>query len=171
MSTTIEAAPEALNSVVSSLVGQVGQEVKARAYRTANELQNQANHVLRGERSGRRYKKPGTYRRQRDPVSGKMRNGVYYTASAPGEPPANRTGAFRGSWHRKVYAQDLDGHNFNVRGVTESDLKVGTKRKYLLGDLLEDGTPTMKPRPYKQRVIDRAMPKVLRIYHEPYLRG
>ena len=165
--TTISAAPQVLSSVVSDLVGEAGREVKARAFRTSNELQNQLNNVMRGERHGRRYKVPGTYKRQKDPVTGKMRNGVYYTASAPGEPPAVRTGAFRASWHRRTYAEELDGHNFNVHGVTESDLHVG---KHLLGDILDEGTGRMAPRPYKQRVIDAAMPKIQKIYTEPYFR-
>lgn len=189
--TTINAAPETLRSVVSDLSSEAGREVKARAYRTANELQNQLNNVLRGERSGRRYIIPGTgrmtYRKGKRQAVGISYDHVnkkakliygnpdatakitykYYTASAPGEPPAIRTGAFRLSWHRRTYAEQLDGQNFNVHGVTESDLRVG---KHLLGEILEEGTDRMAPRPYKQRVIDAAMPKVQRIYNEPYFR-
>lgn len=168
--TTIHAASGAVRGLVSDLVGEAGLEVKARAYRTANELQNQLNNVMRGERSGRRYKVPGTYARQKDTGElrfRKARNGRYYTASAPGEPPAVRTGAFRLSWHRRTYAEELAGHEFNVHGVTESDLRVG---KHLLGNILEDGTDRMAPRPYKQRVIDAAMPKIRKIYTEPYFR-
>lgn len=167
--TTIGAAAEAVSGIVDSLVSEAGQEAKARASRTADELQNQLNNVLRDDRHGRRYKVPGTYGWQKDPVTGRMRNGVYYTASAPGEPPANRTGAFRTSWHRRTYAEELGDNNFNVHGVTESDLKVG-KKGHLLGNILEDGTPRMAPRPYKQRVIDAAMPKIRQIYNDPYIR-
>lgn len=166
--TTISAAPELVGSIVDNLVGEAGLEVKARAYRTANELQNQLNKTLRGDRHGRRYKVPGTYARQKDTGDlkfRKARNGRYYTASAPGEPPANRTGAFRLSWHRRIYAEELAGHNFNVHGITESDLRIG---KHLLGQILEEGTGRMAPRPYKQRTIDAAMPKVRRIYSESY---
>lgn len=165
--TTIEAAPGEIRDVVDGLAGHVGIEVRARAYRTANELQNQVNYVLRGQRHGRRYKIPGSYKRQMDKASGKMRNGRYYTASAPGEPPAVRTGAFRASWHRGTSATSLDGHNVDVKGFTESRLRAG---KYLLGELLENGTGRMAPRPYKARVVERALPKVQRIYREPYFR-
>lgn len=79
-----------------------------------------------------------------------------------------RTGAFRASWHRKVYTEELEGENFNVRGVTESSLRVG---KYLLGELLDEGTEHMAPRPYRQRAAKAAMPKVLRIYSAPYGRS
>ena len=166
---TLEGAPEAIRSAVAGLVTQAGQEVKSRGVRTANELKNASNHVLSGQRHGRRYKVPGTYgKRRRDKSTGRMRSGVYYTASAPGEPPAVRTGAFRMGWKQRAYSEDLGGGECNVRGVIESSQRAG---KYLLGELLEEGTKRMAPRPYKQRVIDRALPKVIRIYKEPYFRG
>ena len=163
----LDRAPEAIRAAVADLVTQAGTEVKSRGVRTANELRTASNHVLRGERHGRRYKVPGTYRRQKDPVTGKMRSGRYYTASAPGEPPAVRTGVFRMGWKQRSWAEDLGGGECNVRGAIENDQKAG---RYLLGALLEEGTKRMKPRPYKQRIIDRAMPKVLRIYRAPYFR-
>lgn len=173
MSSTIhvklEGAPEALSALVADLVAQAGQEVKSRGMRTANELRTASNHVLSGQRHGRRYKVPGTYKRQRDSATGKMRNGRYYTASAPGEPPAVRTGVFRMGWKQRSYAEDLGGGECNVRGIIENDQKAGS---HLLGEILEQGRKDgrMAPRPYKQRVVDRAMPKVLRIYNEPYFR-
>lgn len=171
MSSTIrirlDEAPEALRSLVADLVVQAGNKVKSRGVRTANELRTASNHVLSGQRHGRRYKVPGTYARQRDSATGKMRNGRYYTASAPGEPPAVRTGVFRMGWKQRSYVQDIGGGQCNVRGVIENDQKAG---KYLLGELLEEGTKRMAPRPYKQRVVERALPKVIRIYNEPYFR-
>lgn len=95
-----------------------------------------------------------------------MRNGVYYTASAPGEPPANRTGAFRASFHAKAWSDRENGTEVYY-SAAESRLKAG---KYLLGELLESETPHMAPRPYKQRTIDRAMPEVVRIYRQRYIR-
>lgn len=167
---SLDQAPETIRAVVANLVAQAGQEVKSRGVRTANELRTASNHVLSGQRHGRRYRVPGTYskRRRRDKTTGRLRSGVYYTASAPGEPPAVRTGAFRVGWKQRAYTEDLGGGECNVRGVIESDQRAG---KYLLGELLEEGTRRMAPRPYKQRVIDRALPKVIRIYKEPYFRG
>jgi hypothetical protein len=49
--------------------------------------------------------------------------------------------------------------------VIESRLMVG---KYVLGDLLEGGTRKMAPRPYKQPIIDHALPKIIKIYSAPY---
>ena len=164
---SLDGAPDALRTLTADLVRRAGQEVKSRGFRVANELRTASNHVLSGQRHGRRYKVPGTYRRQRDSATGKMRNGRYYTASAPGEPPAVRTGIFRLGWKQRSYAEDLVGGQCNVHGVIENDQKANGR---LLGDILENGTRRMAPRPYKQRVIDRAMPRVLRIYNEPYFK-
>lgn len=155
--------------VVDDLVKKAGQEAESRAYRVANELTNATSKVLAGSRSGRRYAIPGTGR-----VSYNKRNHTakinykHYTASAPGEPPAVRTGAFRMSWKRRTYVDGRNGNDRVIHGVAESDLKI--KNGMLLGDLLENGTSKMAPRPYKKRVIDMATPKIQRIMKEPYLR-
>ena len=105
---------------------------------------------------------PGTYKRQRDPIDGKMKNGRYYTASAPGEPPAVRLGHFRESWH--PYARRVYGVYFSR---IESDLRV-SDGKYNLGQLLENGTSRMAPRPFEERIIKHAENRINRIYSEPY---
>ena len=87
-----------LEVIAQRISSDIRMKMEIRSYLAANELRNAAMMVLRGQRSGRRYKVPGTYRRQRDKSDGKMKNGRYYTASAPGEPPAVRTGVFRLSW-------------------------------------------------------------------------
>lgn len=166
--TSLDGAPDALRALTADLVRQAGQEVKSRGVRVANELRTASNFVLRGQRHGRRYKVPGTYRLQMDKVTGKKRHGRYYTASAPGEPPAVRTGAFRLGWKQRSYAEDLGGGQCNVHGVIENDQKVGSS---LLGEMLENGTKRMAPRPYKQKVVSRALPQVIKIYNEPYFNG
>lgn len=137
-------------------------QMESRAVRASYELYNSSQLVLRGQRSGRRYKVPGTYRRQRDPSDGKMKNGRYYTASAPGEPPAVRTGAFRMSW--QPYARRVYGVYFSR---IESDLNVESG-KYNLGQLLENGTSRMAPRPFEEPIIKHAENRINRIYSEPY---
>lgn len=142
---------------VEGAAEKIKQQMEGRAYRAANELRNSALIVLRGQRSGRRYKVPGTHRRQRDKVSGKMRRGRYYTASAPGEPPANRTGTFRNSWQptaRVVFGSYISR--------IESDVPYA--------EFLEDGTPggKMAPRPHHDKILEHAEPKIVRIYEEPY---
>lgn len=145
-----EEASATIEQIVSGFVEKIDGQLVARAYRVSNELTNATAYVLRGQRSGRTYRVPGTRRN--------------YTASAPGEPPAVRTGAFRGSWKRRVVKEGNV-----VKAITESDLRVG-KKKYLLGALLEEGTRRTAPRPYKKKVIDRAYPRAVKIYNEPYIR-
>lgn len=155
-----------LEDVREEIVSHIKHEMERRTYLAANELRNAAQLVLRGQRSGRRYKVPGTYRRQRDKTDGKMKNGRYYTASAPGEPPANRLGHFRQSWQPNARIEDGV-----YTSMIESDLTVGTTNKRLLGDILEEGTPRMAPRPYQELILDRATNKIKRIYSAPYFDG
>lgn len=137
-----------LSDSVEAIIAQIRHEMERRAYLAANELRNASLDVLRGQRSGRIYRVPGTKRK--------------YTASAPGEPPAVRTGAFRLSWQPNTR---IDG-NLYLSSV-ESRQKVG-KRQYLLGELLEDGTDRMEPRPYRDRVLAKAEDKITEIYSRNY---
>lgn len=113
-------------------------KAKSCAVRAANELRNSAINVLRGQRHGRRYKKP----------FGK----TYYTASAPGEPPAVRTGMLRMSWGLKA---EGNGDGTYTAGIY-SDVPYART--------LEDGSGRAAPRPYRQAIIDMAQPKVLNIF-------
>lgn len=119
----------------------------SRAYRAANELRNSSLVILRGQGGGRKYRIPGTTR--------------YYTASAPGQPPAVRTGAFRLSW---IPRAESNGDVF--QSMIESSLTV--PRGYVLGELLEDGTSKMAPRPHHDKIREDAEPAIVRIYDEPY---
>ena len=151
-----------LDADLREIADKIQHQMESRAVRASYELYNSSQLILRGQRSGRRYKIPGTYKRQRDPSDGKMKNGRYYTASAPGEPPAVRTGAFRMSWQpsaRKVY-----GVYFSR---IESDLRVDNG-KHNLGQILEEGTRRMAPRPFEERIIKHAENRINRIYSEPY---
>lgn len=140
----------------------ISTEMERRSYLAANELRNASQLVLRGQRGGRRYKIPGTYKRQRDAASSKMRNGRYYTASAPGEPPAVRTGAFRMSWQPTAHV---------VFGSYISRIESDARTEnggYTLGEILENGTSRMAPRPHQDRILEKAEPKVVKIYSAPY---
>lgn len=151
-----------LQNVTADVIDQIKHEVERRSYLAANELRNAAQLVLRGQRNGRRYKVPGTYRRQRDKVDGKMKNGRYYTASAPGEPPAVRTGAFRLSW--QPTAKVVFGSYISR---IESDLRTDNGG-HTLGQILEDGTSKMAPRPYQDAILDKAVKPIFKIYSQPY---
>lgn len=137
-----------LDTDMREIAEKIQHQMESRAVRASYELYNASQLVLRGQRHGRVYRVPGTKR--------------YYTASAPGEPPAVRTGAFRMSWQPK--SQRVFGTYFSR---IESDYRVGGGR-YNLGDLLEDGTKRMAPRPYSDQIVQRAEKKINAIYSEPY---
>lgn len=152
-----EQAADRLKEIVGRMVEDIRRELPSRSYRTAVEIRNASQEVLRGQRSGRRYRKPHTK--------------VLYTASAPGEPPANRTGLFRISFHEKAWSDRENGTEV-YHAAAESRLRAGEEEKsrHLLGEILENGTRRMAPRPYKQRTISLAMPKVMRIYRQRYIK-
>lgn len=151
------------------------QGVRLRGMRASNELRNASQLVLRGQRSGRRYNVPGTgsmryYKRGSRDGKHKAHTATIsyrtYTASAPGEPPAMRTGTFRASWQPK---QEVTGgaDSVSVRSYIESNAK--TPKGHHLGTILENGTSRMAPRPYKEKVQQKALPKIKKIFKEPYM--
>lgn len=139
-----------LDAITKGIVDSIKQQMERRAYLGANELRNASLLVLRGQRSGRKYRVPGTKR--------------YYTASAPGEPPAVRTGVFRMSWQPKSLVE-----NGAYISRVESSVRTDNGR-YLLGEILEDGTPgsQMAPRPHHEKIQAKAEPAIVRIYNQPY---
>lgn len=139
-----------IGKMIATTLKGVQKEVSQRAYRASNELRNAELYVLRGQRSGKKYRVPGTRRK--------------YTASAPGESPAVRTGVFRLSWGTHVRVEK-NGTHFRAVSAIESKERAGGR---LLGEMLENGTGRIAPRPYKQKVIDRALPKIKAIYQKPY---
>ena len=142
---------QVIGKVVAATLKGVQKEVSQRTYRASNELRSASLYVLRGNRSGKTYLVPGTQK--------------HYRASAPGEPPAVRTGAFRLSWGTHVHVEK-NGTHFRAAAAIESKERAGSR---LLGEILENGTEKMEPRPYKQAVITRALPKVKSIYQKPYM--
>lgn len=153
---------QSFQAITEAITSQIRTQMEGRSYQAANELRNSALQVLRGQRNGRRYKVPGTYRRQRDKTDGKMKNGRYYTASAPGEPPAVRTGAFRLSWQPEAHVV----HGSYISRIA-SDIRTDDG-KHLLGEILEEGAARMAPRPHHDRILEHAEPKIYRIYNAAY---
>ncbi len=92
--------------------------------------------TLSGNRTGRTYKVPGTRRT--------------YTASSPGQPPAQRIGELRQSVKTSVEVEDKV-----VIGL------VGTER--VQGKHLEYGTRNMEARPWLKVSFEKAMPKLKEI--------
>lgn len=146
-------ASRIIGETIAVTLSGVQKEVSSRAYRASNELRNASLYVLRGARSGKTYRVPNT--------------GKKYKASAPGEPPAVRTGTFRFSWGTHVHVEK-NGSHFRAVSSIESNERAGGR---LLGEMLENGHGSVAPRPYKQKVIDKALPKVKAIYKKPYKGG
>lgn len=143
--TTPKKASGRLKIAVDDTVKKVNREAASRGMRAVNAIRNAELEVLRGKRSGRVYRKPHTK--------------SHYTASAPGEPPARRTGNLRLNWNGTVESSGT-GSGLRVTAVLESQERYST--------YLENGTRRMAPRPFKQPISEKAMPEIKRIYHEKY---
>lgn len=143
--TTPKKASGRLKIAVDDTVKKVNLEAASRGMRAVNAIRNAELEVLSGKRSGRVYRKPYTK--------------SHYTASAPGEPPARRTGNLRLNWNGTV-ERSSTGSGLRVTAVLESQERYST--------YLENGTRRMAPRPFKQPISEKAMPEIERIYHEKY---
>ena len=143
--TTPKKASGRFKIAVDDTVKKVNLEAASRGMRAVNAIRNAELEVLRGKRSGRVYRKPHTK--------------SHYTASAPGEPPARRTGNLRLNWNGTVESSST-GSGLRVTAVLESQERYST--------YLENGTRRMAPRPFKQPISEKAMPEIERIYHEKY---
>lgn len=143
--TTPKKASGRLKIAVDDTVKKVNLEAASRGMRAVNAIRNAELEVLSGKRSGRVYRKPHTK--------------SHYTASAPGEPPARRTGNLRLNWNGTVESSSTSS-GLRVTAVLESQERYST--------YLENGTRRMAPRPFKQPISEKAMPEIERIYHEKY---
>lgn len=126
--------------VVKGAVNQVNAELPVRAAAASVKLKNASVEVLRGQRSGKVYKKP---------------TGGSYTSSAPGESPAVRTGDLMKKWRTVEY------------GANHQNPAIETYVPYAW---LDKGSPggMIAPRPYAQKIIDMAKPEVEAIYAAPF---
>lgn len=141
---------------------QILQHMKRSATMGSIELRNNTMIVLRGQRHGRVYNVPNTgrvkYNKRTHTATVTYRK---YTASAPNEAPAVRTGIFRLSWKENA---EIERDGYVVRSQVRSNVRVGKGGQYLLGDILEDGTSRMLPRHYKGQVLEKSKPTIMRHY-------
>lgn len=140
---------ESISGATAAIISRIKAQMIPRGFQAAQQLYNSTQIVLSGTRSGRVYGIPNT--------------GRHYTASAPGEAPAVRTGMFRASFRPTVSVENNGG--LTIHSQAKSGLSVGG---YVLGTLLDDGTARMAARPFKEKVMDRAAPEIRRIYSAPY---
>jgi hypothetical protein len=130
-----------LAGISSQVLNQVNAELPARAASASQSLRNASLEILRGQRGGRTYRKPG---------------GGVYTASAPGEPPAVRSGRLRGSWRPVQF------------GASHQNPAIESNVPYT--GYMENGTPggMIAPRPFAEKIVEKARPEVEAIYSMPF---
>ncbi len=139
-------AGSAIRATVKGQVTEINRKIVSRGVRAVNAIRNAELEVLKGQRSGRVYRKPYSK--------------ATYTASAPGEPPARRTGNLRMHWNGQVKSKGASDDGVSIIAELES------QESY--AGYLENGTPTMAARPFTERIKEKAMPEIERIYGEPY---
>ena len=142
----VERAGSAIRSTVDEVVKNINRQAASRGVRAVNAIRNAELEVLSGQRSGRRYRKPNSK--------------AMYTASAPGEPPARRTGNLRLRWSGRVKGQQ------NSKGGVTVIAELESQTPY--AGYLEGGTGRMAPRPFIKPISEKAEPEIKRIYSEPY---
>lgn len=160
-------AGAAINAVIKEQVEGINRKVMARGVRAVNALRSAELQVLQGERSGKVYKKPGTYGRTPSKATRellgdyghKLRGGQLYRASAPGEAPARRTGSLRMHWNGSVKTGQAAGGGVSVIAELES------QEPYAYD--LEKGKG-MAPRPFVDKIKSKAEPEIRKIFEEPY---
>lgn len=138
-------AGRAIRATVKKQVEDINKKVKSRGVSAVNAIRTAELEVLKGQRSGRKYRKY-PYKST-------------YTASAPGEPPAKRTGNLRMHWNGRVKRGDSSNGSMTVIAELES------REEY--ADYLENGKG-MEPRPFVDRIKEKAVPEIKRILNEPY---
>ena len=133
-----------LKICIQKAVKELGEQVTSRGIRVASALRNAELEVLSGSRGGRVYRKPHT-------------KAATYTASAPGEAPARKSGNLRLNWKLAV-KKSSSGKGTQIISMIESGQDYAS--------ILEKGSKKIAPRPYKQRILNKAMPEVRSIVNE-----
>lgn len=140
-------AGSAIRATIKDQVADVNRQVVSRGVRAVNAIRNAELEVLKGQRSGTVYRKPYT-------------KSATYTASAPGEPPARRTGNLRMHWNGQVRSENSSGGGVAIVAELESQESYAAP--------LENGTSNMAPRPFAEKIKEKAAPEIQKIYSEPY---
>jgi len=136
----------AIRVKVSEMTENINRKVISRGTRAVNAIRSAELRILKGQRSGKVYRKPYTK--------------ATYTASAPGESPARRTGNLRLHWNGQVKADSvMDGGVTVIAQLESQEAYAGA---------LEYGTKKIAPRPFVEKIQKEAEPEIRKIYSEPY---
>lgn len=120
----------------------IEQTASKRMLEAVQAVRTQTLETLSGNRSGRTYRVPGTSR--------------YYTASAPGQPPAQATGQLRQSVKTAI-----EGEGRKIIGMVGTDLPYGK--------MLEFGTRKMAARPWLRPSWEKSLDKIKSILSRKWL--
>ena len=149
-------AGTAIRATVRNQVVNINRQALSRATRAVNAMRSAEFEVLEGQRSGRLYRMPYTGSLSLEERKKKHYKPPMYRASAPGEPPARRTGNLRMHWNGQVKAENSAGGGITVIAELES------QESYAVA--LENGTSKMAPRPFTEKIIEEALPEIIKIY-------
>lgn len=141
----INTAGRAVAVKVSEMTADINHQAKSRGTKAVQALRDAELEVLKGKRSGKKYRKY-PYK-------------SWHTAAAPGEAPAKRFGDLRLHWSGDVKSRDKPDGGIEVVAGLES----GEKYAYYL----EEGKG-MEARPFVERIKEKAMPEIERIYNRPF---
>lgn len=158
---------KAVKAKASEMTKDINRKVLARGTRVANALRTAELEVLKGNRSGRVYKKPDTYGESRTKSTRKLlkdyghklRGGQLYRVSAAGEAPARRTGALRLQWSAGVE---------KTESANKTEIVAYIESNTPYAQYLEKGTAKMQPRPYMEKIKEKATPEICKILNEDY---
>ena len=129
---------ERLQSAVRGQVRDIRTRAQSCTVRASRELRSAALHVLGGRRTKdprRVYRVPHTK--------------ATYQASSPGEAPAARTGTLRNSWGIIAMGSAALGRYSS-----------GIQTNVPYAPMLEDGTSRMAARPFREKIIRQASPRI-----------
>lgn len=143
----VHSAGKTVKAKVSEMTDGINRKVVSRGVRAVNAMRNAELNVLKGQRSGRVYRKPYIKKSA-------------YRASAPGEAPARRTGNLRLHWNGQVKTGSVSGRRVSIMAELES------QEPYAV--YLEHGTAHMAARPFAEKIKEEALPEIQKIYSEPY---
>ncbi len=149
-----------IRATVKRQVSEINHKILSKGHRAANIIRGAEQRVLQGQRSGRRYRLPYTGDKTKEERKKSGYKPPIYTASAPGEPPARRTGNLRLHWNGQVIPT-ITPRGIKVTAALESGEKYAA--------ILESGTSKMAPRPFVEKIKEEAMPEIKKICGEPYI--
>ena len=153
-------AERAVRAKVSEMTEKINRQVLSRGTKAVNALRSAELRVLKGQRSGRKYRKPYTGSKTSEERKKSGYKPPMYVASAPGEAPARRTGNLRMHWNGQVKTGRAAKGRIQVTAELES------QEKY--AEMLENGTSKMAARPFVEKIKEEAVPEIEKIYSGPY---